>query len=249
MLKPPVISSSIVLVVVAVCLGLANWQWQRAEQKQQRLDNINSMQQKGLLDWSGLTLLPETLDKTGLRLQLQGKVHSKEYWLLDNRTLKGQPGYDLLAIFYPTGSALGLLVNFGWVAQGSSRNKLPQVQLPEQPLSITAQLKQGDLSGFYLPGAEQAGTGWPKLIQFIDIHQQEQQSQVQLVDFMAYALDSDSFAQPHYQPVIMPPKKHLAYALQWLLISLSAVVVFVFALRNQYKKDRHSGHKKKETSN
>lgn len=249
MLKPPVISSSIVLVVVAVCLGLTNWQWQRAEQKQQRLDDIYIMQQKGLLDWSGLTLLPETLDKTGLRLQLQGKVQSKKYWLLDNRTLNGQPGYDLLAIFYPTGSALGLLVNFGWVAQGSSRNKLPQVQLPEQPLSITAQLKQGDLSGFYLPGAEQAGTGWPKLIQFIDIHQQEQQSQVQLVDFMAYALDSDSFAQPHYQPVIMPPEKHLAYALQWLLISLSAVVVFVFALRNQYQKDRHSGHKKKETSN
>lgn len=249
MLKLPVVTSSLVLIVVVVCLGLAKWQWQRAEQKQQRLDNIDAMQQKGLLSWSGVALLPETLDKTGLRLKLQGRVQSKEYWLLDNRTLNGQPGYDLLAIFYPTGSALGLLVNFGWVEQGLSRNKLPQIPLPEQQISITVQLKQGDLAGFYLPGAELAGTGWPKLIQFIDIHQQAQQSQVQLVDFMAYALDSDSFAQPHYQPVIMPPEKHLAYALQWLLISLSAVVVFVFALRNQYQKDLHSGHKKKETSN
>jgi surfeit locus 1 family protein len=247
-LKLPVISSSLVLVVVVVCLGLANWQWQRADQKQQRLDNIDRMQQKGVLSWSGLTLLPETLDKTGLRLQLQGKVQSEKYWLLDNRILNGRPGYDVLAIFYPTGSTLGLLVNFGWVAQELSRNKLPQVQLPEQPLRITVQLKQGDLAGFYLPGAELAGTGWPKRIQFIDIHQQEQQSQVQLVDYMAYAVDKDSFAQPHYQPVIMPPEKHLAYALQWLLIALSAVLVFVFAMRNQYQKDKGSDTEKKETS-
>jgi surfeit locus 1 family protein len=229
-----------VLVVVVACLGLANWQWQRAEQKKQRLDNINSMQQKGLLDWPGLRSLPETLDKTGLRLQLQGKVHSKQYWLLDNRTLKGQHGYDVLALFYPTDSALGLLVNFGWVAQGLSRNNLPQVQLPEQQLSITVQLKQGDLSGFYLPGAELASAGWPKLIQFIDIHQQEQQSQVQLVDFMAYAVDINSFAQPHYQPVVMPPEKHRAYALQWLLLSVSAAVVFVLAMRNQQHKNKRS---------
>ncbi|ABM04423.1 transmembrane cytochrome oxidase complex biogenesis factor [Psychromonas ingrahamii 37] len=249
MLKLPVISSSIVVIVVVVCIGLANWQWQRADQKQQRLDNIDRMQQKGLLSWSGLTLLSETLDKTGLRLQLQGRVESRQYWLLDNRTLNGRPGYDVLATFYPTGSTSGLLVNFGWVAQGLSRNKLPQVQLPEQQISITAQLKQGDLAGFYLPGAELAGRGWPKLIQFIDIPQQAQQSQTQLVDFMAYAVDKDSFAQPHYQPVIMPPEKHLAYALQWLLIALSAVVVFVFAMRNQYQQDKFSDTEKKEPSN
>jgi surfeit locus 1 family protein len=247
-LKLPVVTSSLVLIVVVVCLGLAKWQWQRAEQKQQRLDNIEMMQQKGLLSWPGLTLLPETLDKTGLRLKLQGKVQSEKYWLLDNRTLNGRPGYDVIAIFNPTGSEIGLLVNFGWVRQGLSRNKLPQVPLPEQPLRITVQLKQGDLAGFYLPGAELASTGWPKLIQFIDIHQQAQQSQAQLVDFMAYAVDSDDFAQPHYQPVVMPPEKHLAYALQWLLIALSAVVVFVFAMRNQNQKNLHSGHEKKETS-
>jgi surfeit locus 1 family protein len=244
-LKLPVISSSLVVVVVVVCIGLANWQWQRADQKQLRLNNIEMMQQKGVLSWSGLTLLPETLDKTGLRMQLQGKVKSEKYWLLDNRTLKGRPGYDVLALFYPTGSTLGLLVNFGWVAQELSRNKLPQVQLPEQPLRINVQLKQGDLAGFYLPGAEIVGKGWPKRIQFIDLPQQAQQSQAQIVDFMAYAVDQDSFAQPHYQPVIMPPEKHLAYALQWLLIALSALLVFVFAMRNQYQQDKGSGHEKK----
>ncbi|HEY5715178.1 MAG TPA: SURF1 family protein [Psychromonas sp.] len=232
-MKLPVITSSIVLVVVAVCIGLANWQWQRAQQKQQRLDSIKVMQEKGLLDWSGLTLLPATLNKTGLRLQLKGSVRGKQYWLLDNRSLKGRHGYDVIALFYPTGSARGLLVNFGWVAQGISRNNLPQVQFPEQEVTISVQLKQGDLAGFYLPGAEQASAGWPKLIQFIDIGQQEQQSNAQLVDFMAYAVDHYNVAQPHYEPVVMPPEKHRAYAFQWLLIALAAATVFIFALRSQ----------------
>jgi len=225
--------------VVAVCLGLANWQWQRAAQKQLRLDNINTMQQKGLLDWSGLTLLPENLNKTGLRLQLQGSIDARKYWLLDNRTLQGRHGYDLIAVFYPAGSRQGLLVNFGWVAQGNSRYNLPQIQLPEQELTFSVQLKQGDLSGFYLPGAEQAGAGWPKLIQFLDISQQAQQNKTQLVDFMAYAVDIDVFAQPHYEPVVMPPEKHRAYAFQWLLIALAAVVIFVFALRSQRRVEKN----------
>ena len=229
------ISASIVLLVVVVCIGLADWQWQRAKQKQQRLDNIQSMQEKGLLDWAGLTSLPETLNKTGLRLQLKGTVRGKKYWLLDNRTLQGQPGYDVLALFYPTGSVRALLVNFGWVAQGISRNKLPQVQFPAQELTLSVQLKEGDLSGFYLSGAEQAGAGWPKRIQFIDLEQQAQQSNAQLVDFMAYVIDLQGFAQPHYKPVVMPPEKHRAYAFQWLLIALAAATIFIFAIRSQSK--------------
>ena len=232
-MKLPVITSSIVLVVIAVCVGLANWQWQRAQQKQMRLDNINIMHEKGLLEWSGLFLLPETLDKTGLRLQLTGFIRGKQYWLLDNRTLNGRPGYDLLALFYPTDSDQALLVNFGWIAQGSSRNQLPQVQFPEDKITLSVQLKQGDLSGFYLSGAEQVKAGWPKLIQFIDIQQQALQSNTQLFEFMAYAVDFTGVAQPHYEPVVMPPEKHRAYAFQWLLIALAAAIVYIFALRSQ----------------
>ncbi len=237
-MKLPVISSSIVLLVVAVCIGLANWQWQRAQQKQQRLDDIQMMQAKGLLDWSGLFLLPETLDKTGLRLQLTGFVRGKQYWLLDNRTFKGRPGYDLLALFYPNGSAQGLLVNFGWVALGNSRNELPQVRFPEDEITLSVQLKQGDLSGFYLPGAEQVKAGWPKLIQYIDVQQQALQSSAQLLDFMAYAVDFNGVAQPHYEPVVMLPEKHRAYAFQWLLIALAAAVIYIFALRSWRQVDK-----------
>lgn len=225
-------------MVVAICVGLANWQWQRAHQKQQRLDNIQVMQEKGLMTWKHLNVLSETLNKTGLQLTLTGKLHTKQYWLLDNRTLNGRHGYDLLAVMTPQGSEQSILVNFGWVALGTSRDLLPNTQLPEKTLTFSVQLKQGDLAGFYLDGAEKTGSEWPKLIQFIDIDEQAKQSDFKLVDYMAYAVAINDFAQPHYEPVVMPPQKHIAYALQWLLIAFAATVVFVFAMRSQYRNHR-----------
>jgi len=190
------------------------------------------------MTWENLNVLSETLNKTGLQLTLTGKLHSKQYWLLDNRTLNGHHGYDLLAVMTPQGSEQSILVNFGWIAQGISRELLPQTQLPEKTLTISVQLKQGDLAGFYLDGAEKTGSEWPKLIQFIDIEEQAKQSEVKLVNYMAYAVVTNDFAQPHYEPVVMPPQKHVAYALQWLLIAFAATVVFIFAMRSQYRNQR-----------
>lgn len=232
------ISLILVILVVSLCFYLAAWQMQRAENKQQRLDYIAAMQNKGELDWAKLNNLPATFNKTGLQLKTTGKLDSHKYWLLDNRTLNGRAGYDVITIFYPStfNSAIkqeALLVNFGWIPQGDSRNHLPKIQLPTQEITINVQLKQGDLAGFYLSDAGLTAQGWPKQIQFIDIRMQTEQSSLQLVNFMAYAMDKNPLAQPHYQSVVMPPEKHHAYALQWLLIGFAALGIFIFAVRSQ----------------
>ncbi|PAJ73818.1 transmembrane cytochrome oxidase complex biogenesis factor [Pseudoalteromonas sp. NBT06-2] len=227
------ISLILVILVVSLCLYLAAWQLQRAENKQQRLDYIEAMKNKGEFSWAKLNYLPATFNKTGLQLKTKGKFNTHKYWLLDNRTLNGRPGYDVITIFYPSNSSQALLVNFGWIAQGESRNNLPTIQLPNHEIAINVQLKQGDLAGFYLNGAQLSVQGWPKLIQFIDIKMQTKQSTQQLVDFIAYAIDKNPYAQPHYQNVVMPPEKHHAYALQWLLIGIAALGIFIFAVRSQ----------------
>ncbi|WP_042151512.1 MULTISPECIES: SURF1 family protein [unclassified Pseudoalteromonas] len=227
------ISLILVILVVSSCFYLAVWQLQRAENKQQRLDYIDVMQNKGELDWAKLDSLPAKFNKTGLQLKTTGTLDTHKYWLLDNRTLNGRPGYDVITIFYPLNSQQALLVNFGWIPQGKSRNQLPKVQLPEQEIDIKVQLKQGDLAGFYLNEAELTNKGWPKQIQFIDIKLQTEQSSQPLVNFMAYAIDKNPLAQPHYQSVVMPPEKHHAYALQWLLIGVAALGIFIFAVRGQ----------------
>ncbi|MBU2972705.1 SURF1 family protein [Pseudoalteromonas sp. C2R02] len=244
------ISLILVILVVSLCFYLAEWQMQRAENKQQRLDYIAVMQNKGELDWAKLNNLPATFNKTGLQLKTTGKLDSHKYWLLDNRTLNGRAGYDVITIFYPSISnslpfnpvnkQQALLVNFGWIPQGESRNQLPKIQLPKQEITINVQLKQGDLAGFYLSDAGLTAQGWPKQIQFIDIHMQTEQSSQQLVSYMAYAMDKNPLAQPHYQSVVMPPEKHHAYALQWLLIGFAALGIFIFAVRSQNNNQKNT---------
>lgn len=239
------ISLILVILVVSLCFYLAAWQMQRAENKQQRLDYIEKMQSKGALNWSKLSDLPASFNKTGLQLKATGKLDSHKYWLLDNRTLNGRPGYDVITMFYPStfnplNKQQALLVNFGWIPQGESRNHLPKIQLPNQEIAINVQLKQGDLAGFYLSDAGLTAQGWPKLIQFIDIKMQAEQSNQKLVEFMAYEIDTNPYAQPHYQSVVMPPEKHHAYALQWLLIGIAALGIFIFAVRSQNNSQKNT---------
>ncbi|SFD36131.1 SURF1 family protein [Pseudoalteromonas denitrificans] len=235
-----VISLIVVIMVVCLCFVLANWQLQRADNKQKRLNYLNEMQRHGVLGWSDLKSFPSDFNKTGLQLEISGTIQTSRYWLLDNRTLNGRPGYDVIAAFTPTKSQQALLVNFGWVAQGLNRNQLPDIKLPDHQVSILVQLKQGELAGFYLKGAEQATQGWPKLIQFINLKMQENQSAHSFVNFMAYATQNYGFAKPHYNSVVMPPEKHQAYALQWLLIGFSALCVFIFATKTAQKNKQYN---------
>ena len=42
----------------------------------------------------------------------------------------------------------------------------------------------------------------------------------------------------NWQPVVMAPEKHLAYAVQWFLLGFAALVVFVIAQRNKLKRNK-----------
>lgn len=239
----PIISSSLTLLVVLTCLFLANWQLNRAQDKQQRLNNISAVQAKGIMSWSELNSLPEDVDKTGIKLQLTGHLQSEKYWLLDNRVFQKQVGFDVLGLFYPEQSEQAIVVNLGWIKAPKSRQKKVQVTLPSKKISLDVQLKQGELAGFYLQVQALNNEQWPKRIQYIDLAlmqqevQQEaqlemqQKSHTQLIDFIAYSQTEKFALQPHYNPVVMPPEKHFAYALQWLLIGVAALLVFLFAVK------------------
>lgn len=240
----PIISSSLTLLVVITCLVLANWQHNRSQDKQQRLDNISEVQAKGVMSWDELQLLPNSLNKTGIKLQLNGRLQSDQYWLLDNRVFQKQVGFDVLGIFYPVQSNQAILVNLGWVKAPKSRSQKPVVKLPTQNITLQVQLKQGELAGFYLQEQQPSDEDWPKRTQYVDLAIMQQESGAKLIDFMAYSSEAKFSLQPHYKPVVMPPEKHLAYALQWLLLAVAAFLVFIFAVKPFNKTSQISGEQR-----
>lgn len=219
----------ITLLIALSCGGLARWQYHRAIEKQQSLSYLADKASLGELQLTEALLMPYEWNKTGVIVHLKGVIEKHKYWLLDNKVLNGRVGYDVLIIAKVANEPRGLIVNLGWIPASDERSVLPAVSFADTEINIKAQIKDGDLAGFYLAHEEEKSSSWPKRIQYIDIDKLARQSAESLLPFMAYSKDSILNIQPHYEPVVMTPQKHKAYALQWGLIGIAAVVVFVFA--------------------
>lgn len=214
----------ITLAAFAILIKLAYWQWFRAEQKELQLVQIAQWQQRGAPDWS--TLLTYSMaELDGAPIQASARWLAPTIWLIDNKLWQGQPGYDVLIPVQLTPNTPALLVNLGWIAAPASRQQLPEVAVPEQlQLQGLLRTKLGD---FRLGDNLEPQGRWPMRVQTID-----PPSLAQTVD---YPLFAGVFYQQHtpfvyrYQPVVLPPEKHRAYALQWLLLAVAVVIVAIAA--------------------
>lgn len=224
--------TGLVILTITVCTRLGFWQLERAEQKQQRQQMLDSWSERGVLPFTDVLQLVKNSDATGVQVQLSGDV-LEQFWLLDNQVYQGKVGYDVIALMLPHASDRWLLVNLGFVAAPMTRNELPVVELPTQLSMVQATLKGGELGGITLNDQVQTrvADAWPKRIQQIDVQQMAKDIRKPIHDFMAYASQpSPQFnTTPHYQPVTMPAQKHKAYALQWFLIALAALIIALSA--------------------
>ena len=228
-----IITICVVVIVVLVCVRLGFWQLERATHKQQQLASIATLQTHGVMSWQQMLKLPSNWNKTGLLVELTGHFINDEYWLLDNQVYNGQVGYDLLALLKPNNETHAILVNLGWIKAPLSRDTLPKVTLPKHAFTLTAQIKENNLTAFSLE-SKTNNIDLPKRVQTIELNKLSEQSQQLLVNFMAYRQGSgDAIGIPHYTAVVMSPQKHHAYAVQWFLIALACVLVAIFASKKR----------------
>jgi cytochrome oxidase assembly protein ShyY1 len=224
---------AITLVAFAILARLGYWQLQRGEQKEQRLAQIANYQQYDLMSFSSLLSVMKDYDPTGVTVKVQGQFSSPYSWLLDNKIVNGQPGYDVLLAFTPLNTDKAVLVNMGWLrGDYANRDNLPSFDIPQSVVSIEAFVKAKDLASFALSDQSVNKQQWPLRTQQVNIERLEKQSGLSFYPFMMYAQQANDFGfTHHYEPVVMPPEKHRAYALQWFLLALAVVIVFIFASR------------------
>ncbi|WP_172972733.1 SURF1 family protein [Pseudoalteromonas sp. THAF3] len=222
--------SSIVVLVVSTCVGLGFWQLDRAEQKQAREQLLQQWASKGCIPFTqAQRLINSDVDATGMQTAVSGRV-LQHYWLLDNQVYQGRVGYDVLVLVMPQGASRWLLINLGFIVAPTTREQLPQLQLPTQITLDDVLIKEGPLGSITLAQSSPS-MGWPKRVQQIDITQIANQARVPVYNFMAYAQTPSPLVatEPHYQPVTMPAEKHIAYAWQWFLIALAALLIALTA--------------------
>lgn len=200
----------LISLTVAGFVGLCKlswWQWQRAQEKSLLLHQVALNQQQPLsindIQWQQLTSL------NGLALTGQVQWLSPYSWLLDNQIVDGRPGYDVV-IPVRSGTDQLLLVNLGWVAAPMSRDELPTIQIPTQ-FALDGILRV-EPTGVLLGQNIEVGE-YPQRAQQLRVADFNAQSGLMLPNAVFYQRTSPWLF--HYQPSVMPPEKHQAYALQW----------------------------------
>ncbi len=216
------------LFVVAILLVLSQWQWQRAAEKTQTLARIADWQQQGAVNISGLSSIDKN-KRDGLQLDFNGRWLAPMVWLVDNQMVNGRIGYDVLVAVEDTSSAensAAILVNLGWVAAPLQRDFLPAIIIPAE-LHVQGIFRtriKGVLLGTNI---ENKGV-WPMRIQQVDIESLSTYLKKSLISGLVYQEKNSPF-HIHYRPVILPPERHKAYALQWFLLAVAVVFIALIA--------------------
>ncbi len=217
--RPRLWPSLAALLVVALALAAANWQFGRAEQKRALQAKFDEAQALPALPLKG----GEPVDALQYRhIVARGEwAPDKAIWL-DNKTYKGLAGYQLLMPVRLAGSEQFLLVNRGWVPRSANLAKAAAARaglVEVRGLAVVPPAKYFELSQDTI-----AGNVWQNL-------RLERYTRRYSVSVLPVVVEQDSHAADGLIREWSRPdagvQKHVAYAVQWLCIAAVVVVLYV----------------------
>lgn len=238
----PKLWAIILYVTVLFCmLFLGNWQLERAALKvslQNAAKKANNAAATELISVTDFDKAASSYQRVSIR----GKYDAERQLLWDNRTYKGQAGFEII-VPMKTSSGQWVLINRGWLAPGASRQQLPDVSLPVAVIGseiviegLVSQPSQGFASGL----AVSAGDGWPHLLQYFDydaigdvlgesILPVVIQAQTLGTDGVTKTVSSarPEWLQANWQPAASGPAKHYSYAFQWFAMAIALTILFL----------------------
>lgn len=197
----------------------------------------------GAIDAAGVGVMNEAASARagralvdGVQLDFAARWIAPMVWLVDNRIVDRQPGYDVviavedLADLRAAGSSgaapRAALVNLGWIAAEGGRDALP---VPAVPAQLRVQgIFRTDVTGLLLGANVEDHGHWPMRIQQADPAQLAPWLAVPLAPGLIQQQQGSPF-HIHYRPVVLPPERHRGYALQWGLIALAVIGVALAA--------------------
>ena len=161
------------------------------------------------------------------RITLTGRYEPERQILLDNMVHQGRPGYQVLTPLRI--GATAVLVNRGWLRANLDRNMLPDVAVTDKIRDVTGRLYRLPRAGYALePATPTAWTDRPIRMSFPTVDEIIGQVGFPLHDYQLLLdpAESDGYTR-EWQPALMSPEKHLAYAIQWFMMAMTIVIIYV----------------------
>lgn len=159
-----------------------------------------------------------------MRVRLRGRFEAGHDYLVDNRVHQGRPGYWVVSRFRGRDDRI-YLVNRGWVEAPATRQSLPEIETPRQPLDLVGVIWP-DLGLPPLLAEDPWPAGWPRRVQRLDIARMAESEGVVPAEIRLEPGQPGVFV-PAPLDVNFRPERHTGYAVQWFGLGAVLVVGYV----------------------
>ena len=218
-----------VVVLVAATVALGNWQYRRAQDKQSLRDQQEAASRAPPLDLAAVAA-DVAADPAKFRFRAaraQGRYDATHQMLIDNKVHDGRAGFDVVTPLRLGEGTRYVLVDRGWVAQGSSRAVLPQAPPPQGAVVVEGRINLPPARYLELSADTNAGA----VRQNLDIARIAASSGTPLLPFVIEQTQNteDGLARDWPAPDF-GIEQHRSYMMQWY--SLAALAVLLWLVLN-----------------
>jgi surfeit locus 1 family protein len=207
------------LCTVVLGLFLGVWQLQRADEKRMLLQQAHQQQMRPPVLWKTGDKQPSAYAS----LRVQGHFLPNRI-LLDNQHHRHRFGYDVLSLFQLESGGI-LLIDHGFVPGAVDRKTYPQVDFPTDTQTLTGSAYYPNPHPWVLgPLLEKKDANlW--LVEALDLKMMGETLHQALYPFIIRLDKASLHGFVRSWPIIsMKPERHVAYALQWFLLSVVALI-------------------------
>jgi cytochrome oxidase assembly protein ShyY1 len=220
--RPPIATTLVLAALALLFLRLALWQLDRKAEKEalfMRFANAPSLSiEQALAREEALALV-----------EARGNYDPLRHVLLDNRIWNGRAGVHVLTPFTLT-DGRSVLVNRGWLPLPPDRRSLPRIATDGDLRTVRGRLVAPPSGGPRIGEADiLAPDRWPQLVTYLDLDAAGMALGRPLLPWIVQLDpgDASGFEARQWQPAVMEPAVHGAYALQWLALLAAAVAIWI----------------------
>lgn len=220
------------LLMVAGLCSLGFWQLSRAKEKRILIATFTARTLHAPLSSNALQNLA---DPRYYRAKLSGNFDNSHTYLLDNKIVDGQVGYEVYTPFWIKHSKNPIMVDRGFIPMGSTRQQLPTIKNINGEVNILGMLNSPPKYVAFGTMQTDALINWPLRIEYLDL------KKINLAaKFYPYILSLDANDPAAYKIQwqafeTMPPERHIGYAVQWFALALTLLILCVVLNRHHQR--------------
>lgn len=223
--------AAVCMFVLLVSLGV--WQLDRAAQKRELQSSFADALGGDPRPVGGVDALVTAARFEPVEFRANYVPHRQA--LLDAQVHAGHAGYRVWtpAILDDGG---WVLVDRGWVRGAGDRTVLPEIGVDDTRRTIRGFVAPLPAPGLRLGAGDAGDPAWPRRLTWPDgaaIARAWGREMPELI-VLLHPAEPDGFVRD-WNPAVIPPERHVAYAVQWFALALALAVIFVVLTKRKRK--------------